>query len=229
MIIDNSDWTRIFLVYGIQLILGIFFFYFGILIIKRNQNRIGRSLGCFYITIAGAAFLNALLILIRSNPAAFLLYFLILYLGFFSHSFLVIFIRNLGQTNPNGFKILIGYALITFIILLYPEGFEYNKHTNWRPTFAFYFSILLILYYTFLLLIPILYYSKKVYNSFMDALLKQQLKYFLTGVLCLSFMFYGLLFYVFWDNYIYRIIWSFLAFLSIPSGFLIYYGIGRKI
>ncbi len=229
MIIDNSDWTRIFLVYGIQLTLGIFFFYFGIVLIKRNQNHIGRSLGCYYLTIASVAFLNAILIPIRTNPTAFILYFIILYLGLFAHSFLIIFTRNLEQAHPNGFKILIGYAIITFIILLYPEGFIYNKNTNWRPKFAFYFSILLILYYTFFLIIPTLYYSKKVYNSFTDALLKQQLKYFLIGVLCLSFMVYGILFYVFWDNPIYRIIWSVLAIFSIPSGFLIYYGIGRKI
>jgi hypothetical protein len=229
MIIDTSDWTRIFLVYGIQLTLGIFFFYFGIVIIKRNQNHIGRSLGCFYLTIASIAFLNAILIPIRTNPAAFLLYFIILYLGFFAHSFLVIFTRNIGQPHPNGFKILIGYLIITFIILLYPEGFRYNRNTNWRPQFAFSFSILLILYYTIFLIIPILYYSEKLYKSFNDALLKQQLKYFLIGVLCLSFMFYGMLFYVFWDNHIYRIIWSVIAIFSIPSGFLIYYGIGRKI
>jgi hypothetical protein len=229
MIIDGSDWTRIFLVYGIQLTLGIFFFYFGIVIIKRNQNHIGRSLGSFYLIIAITAFLNAILIPIRSNPASFLIYFLILYLGFFAHSFLVIFTRNLSQTNPNGIKILIGYAIITLAILLYPDGFKYNKNTNWRPTFTFTFSILLILYYTFFLIIPTLYYSKKLYKSFMDVLLKKQLRYFLTGVLALSFMFYGMLFYVFWDNPIYRFLWCILAFFSIPSGFLIYYGIGRKI
>ena len=229
MIIDNSDWTRIFLVYGIQLTLGMFFFYFGIILIKRNQNHIGCSLGSFYLTSAIVAFLNAILIPIRINPAAFILYFILLYLACFAHSFLVIFTRNLGKAHPNGIKILTGYAITTFIILLYPDGFSYNRTTHWRPNFTFYFSILLLLYYTIFLVIPMLYYSKKIYSSFTDVLLKQQLKYFLIGVICLSFMFYGIIFYVFLDNPLYRIIWSVFAVFSIPSGFLIYYGIGRKL
>ena len=139
MIIDGSEWTRIFLIYGIQLFLGTFFFYFGIVILKRNQNHLGRSLGCFNITIASCAFLNAILIPIRTDPLAFILYFIILYLGFFAYSFLVIFKRNLIQPHPNGFKILIGYAILTFIILLYPGGFKYNEYTNWMPVFSFYF------------------------------------------------------------------------------------------
>lgn len=229
MINDGSDWTRTFLIYGIQLLLGIFFFYFGILILKRNRNYLGWYLGGFYITMASVAFLNAILIPIRIDPLAFILYFIILYLGFFAHSFLIVFTRNIIKPDSNGYEILIGYAILTFIILLYPGGFKYNESTNWRPEFTFHFFLILILYYTFFLFLPVLIFSRKMYKSFNDVLLKQQLKYFLSGILCLSVMFYGILLYIFWDAPIYRIIWSFLAFISIPSGFLIYYGIGRKL
>lgn len=161
MIIETSDWTRIFLIYGIQLSLGIFFFYFGIIILRRNQNNLGCYLSGFYLTIACAAFLNTILILIRADPLAFILYFVILYLGFFAHSFLIVFARKLIEPYverqfPNGFKILLAYAVMTFLILLYPGGFKYNEHTNWRPKFNFYFLVMLYIYYTLFLLGPLL-------------------------------------------------------------------------
>lgn len=70
----------------------------------------------------------------------------------------------------------------------------------------------------------------KIYKTFMEKELKRKLMYFFIGCCGMTISMYGGMLYNTWDNVIFRLIWSIcVLFIVIPSGILIYYGIGFKL
>lgn len=118
---------------------------------------------------------------------------------------------------------------MTILVIFLPGGIEYSEKTNWKPVYSKEFSIILIIFYTIFYFLPLMITTKRVHDSFNDTLLKKKIKYFSIGIVILAFSFYGLLFYITTDNPFYKIIWSVLSFIIIPSGLFIYYGTGREL
>jgi hypothetical protein len=55
------------------------------------------------------------------------------------------------------------------------------------------------------------------------------LMFFFIGIFGILIAFYGLILYNTWYESLYRLIWPIVSLLTIPSGYLIYYGIGRDL
>lgn len=72
-------------------------------------------------------------------------------------------------------------------------------------------------------------YKIEIYKSFEDIVLKRKLKDFFVGAFIFSFLFYGLLFYIYFNDPIYRLIRICSSIIVILSGYLIYHGIGRDL
>lgn len=80
-----------------------------------------------------------------------------------------------------------------------------------------------------MIIIPSTIYFKKLYNKFEKIELKKKLRYFTAGIYGMFFTSYGAVLYNTWQNPIFKVVWTFLSLIIIPSGLLIYYGIARNL
>jgi len=234
LILQGTEWPRFLAILITQSFIIIFFFYLAFKVLKRNLNRITLTLSLFYILIGIGFILNIIFLLFCSTSAGYFIYFIAAYLIHLGAIFLIIFIMDLFETDPyynskKQFLIIFSYALIIFLILNIPGGITINEYTNWTPVFSWLFLILMYLTITFIIFIPSIMLSIKLYNRFEDKNLKRKFMYFFIGMSGMFMSYYGLILFNTWDDPIFKIIWSFLSLIVIPSGLLIYYGIGHNL
>jgi len=72
-------------------------------------------------------------------------------------------------------------------------------------------------------------FFKKLYNKFEKNELKKKFKYFTGGTYGMFLSSYGAVLYNTWQNPIFKLVWTFLSLIIIPSGILIYCGIARNL
>ncbi|TFF88439.1 MAG: hypothetical protein EU549_03005 [Promethearchaeota archaeon] len=124
---------------------------------------------------------------------------------------------------------IIFYGVSIFLILLFPNGININETTNWRPVYSWSFLILIYIYFTSLIFVPVMFFLIKLYKSFEDNNLKSKMKYFSMGIAGMVIIFLGSILYNTWRNTVFGIIWPIITLLIIPFGLLIYFGIGRDL
>ncbi len=189
----------------------------------------------FYILPATGFLLNLIFLLYSTTILGYVLYFIAAYLILFGFIFLIVFIKNLvylesSVSNRKDVLIIVVYAIIILIIFSYPGGIIISEKTNWAPLFSWHFFLIIYVFFTVFITFPSIFLSIKLYKTFIDSKLKKKLKYFFCGIFGMLFAFYGLILYNTWHDPLFRAVWALIVFnLVIPSGLLIYYGIGQNI
>jgi len=129
------------------------------------------------------------------------------------------------------FIIILIYGLANLILLLLPGGITINEQTSWTPLYSPQFFVISSLFFTLVIFIPSILLSLKLYHTFTDKGLKKKFRLFLIGIIGMFSAFYGLILYnTLTEPIIFKSIWTVLVFcIVIPSGLLIYYGIGQNL
>lgn len=229
LMLSENGFNRLFLIYVPQLLFSFIFLFTAYKILKRNWNRLTLTLSFFYISISIGGILNAVYVPFQVNPLVTILVLHSLFFILFGPIFLVLFnviILKTEKKNISKLELIyiILYISILILCLLIPQGIKINESTEWRPIFSWLFLIIIYLFITFFIFLPLYFLSVKLYKSFEDTNLKKKLRYFYLGCFGLLFTLYGLVLYNTWDNPIFRTIWSITtSIVYLPSTILIYY------
>lgn len=238
--IFQSDY-RFIPIFTSQLFIIVIFLILALKILKRNVNRANVTLSLYYFfTSSGLIFNILFFILPLIDPwnifLATIFYDFTYYLLFLSLIFLLAFTLNLLMLESEFTKIkylvlVFTHAIITFMFLFFPEGITIIKVNNeWRPLYSWLFLITMYIYFSGVIVIPTIIYSLRLYKRFEAKNLKKRLRYFILGVIGSFIVLYGVGLYNTWHDPIFRLVWGILNILIlIPSGLLIYYGIGQNL
>lgn len=236
MIFDITESIRLFIVFVPQIFVGGLFFFLIFKILKRNTNRSSLTLSGFYFFFSIGFILNGIAVLLASfSPGEFIgiIYLILIYLIMFSFIFVIVFILGLLKlkdvfTLKKAFIIILTYGIIWLLLLFYPGGVSYSE--TWAPIYSFPLYIAANILFTVSYTIPVMYYSTRLRRLFLDSNLKKKLSLFLTGIVLITILIYGVLLYSTWQNATFKTVWGIFAIvLLISSGLLIYYGIGRDL
>lgn len=238
MLLQSSELSRLLIVFIPQLILAGLFLFLGIKLLRRNQQRPTVTLGMLYFISASGLIFNALFLLLaafqpENEVLLLVIYFLTFFLMLFSPVFILTFmisILRLGDvfTIKKQLIITLIYGFIIIIIFFTPKGITFSE--QWRPIFSWGFLILVYITLTVIILLPILWYSRRLIKMFQDKKLKRKLITFLIGVFGMILSIYGTVLYITWQGSLFSSLWSILTtFVIIPSALLTYYGIGRDL
>lgn len=238
-LIFQIDPIRTALILTLQPILGLFFLYLAYKVLKRRTTRVSLTLSAFYILNGIATMINAILIPLKSNETSLIhniLYYINGFLVLYGFIFILIFLHNLLKFKSifsfkNYLWVILFYAVFCIIVLTcIPESIIIDESTNWIPIYSWLFLIVIYSFFTIIITIPTITYSIRLYKKFEDPRLKTKLKRFIIGIVGMLIVFYGVTLYNTWHVFLFRTIWSILVFfITIPSAFLIFYGIGYNI
>ena len=201
-------------------------------ILKRNRTLPNIFLSLFYSLISCSFIITIIYLPFREENIVYLLYFLILYSFFLSFIFLLLFNLNLIQFETTIMKdiiIIIIYAILSFLIILYPGGITINESTNWMPVWSWEFLLIVNIFLSSFIIIPNIIISIKIYKKIKIKEIKKKWARFFFGLIGLAFVLYGTALYNTWNDPIFKLIWIPLTLIAIPSGILIYYGIAKNI
>ena len=238
MLLQLPDINRILLIFIPQLILAGLFLFLAIKLLKRNQQRPTLTLGMLYIFPASGLIFNAIhVVLAEFQPENdvlllviyFLSYFLILFSPVFILTFIISILR-LGDvfTIKKQLIITLIYGFLVFILFFTPNGITFSE--QWRPIYSWGFLTLVYISLTVFIVLPTLWYSRRLIKTFQDKILKRKLITFIIGIIGLLFTIYGMVLYITWQDSLFSSLWSVLTtFIVIPSAIFIYYGIGREL
>ena len=133
-------------------------------------------------------------------------------------------------TRKKQLILFIIYAIASFVILLIPGGITIDASTDWRPLYTLTFSIILMIFATVFLIVPSFLFTLKIYKTFEDETIKKKWLYYLLGYCGLAFVFNILIIYNSFTDPIIRTLFSIISvIILIPSGILMYLGIGRQL
>jgi len=206
-------------------------------ILKRNKTRLASTFASFFLFEAMGFIFGIIYVPFKINPLASILYFIAIFCIFFGPSFLLVSLILLLKTEIILTRlrqaiILIMNLIIFLIILIIPGSFfggvQINSNTAWRPQYTLSFFIVMIIYTT-IKIIPILYFSLVIYQKFELKELRRRWLHLLVGIIGFAIILYGLMVYVFWPNELYRYVWAFVSPMVFLFGVLIYQGIGRSL
>lgn len=236
----QSDY-RVISIFTSQLFIIVIFLFLALKILKRNLKRANLTLSFYYIFTSSGLIFNILFFIAPLiDPSNLILatifYDFTYYLLFFSLIFLLAFTINILKlesefTKNKYFLLVFIHAIITFLFLFFPEGISIIKvNSEWRPLYSWLFLIIMYIYFTSVIVIPTIIYSLHLYQKFEAKNLKKRLRYFILGIIGSFIVLYGVGLYNTWHDPLFRSIWGILNILIlIPSGLLIYYGIGHNL
>lgn len=235
MIFQGTEWTRALFILIVYPILVILFLILAYKVLKRNRNRASITLSMFYIILGAGLMLNIFFLLATAVTDVefilYLLYFSSSFLTIFSFIFIIIFmniILKMDFTNKKYLLIILLYALGCILIHLFPGGITLTE--NWTPVYGWIFFILAYTFITFTVVAPSILYSIRLSRKFIDRDLKKKLNMFLIGITGVIFTLYGAILFNTWQEPIFKSIYSVLGLvILITSGLLIYYGIGKSL
>ena len=228
----ETDLPRLVLIFVVGLFLTIMFLFISYKILTRHRDRLTLTLSAFYITEALGFLTNVIYILLRINPLVFILLFITYFLVVFGFIFIVIFLLNLVKMYIKlriQLIIIFTYALSIFSVLSIPGGITINENTNWTPIYSWTLVLGVSILISSFISIPTIILSIKVYKIFEDENLRRKLKYFLIGIFGMIIISYGALFNMALNDPNFSLLWSIISLLVVPSGIMIYYGIGHSI
>ena len=239
MLLQSPDMAKLLIIFIPGLIIAGLFLYLGIKLLRRNQQRPTVTLGMHYIISASGLIFNVMHVVLaafqpENEVLLFVIYFLTIFPMLLSPVFILTFmisILRLGDvfTIKKQLIITLIYGFIIICIIIFtPNGIIFSEQS--RPIFSWEFLTLMYITLTFFILLPILWYSRRLIKTFQDKILKRKLITFIIGVFGLLISIYGSILYITWQNSLFSSVWStFTTFISIPSALFIYYGIGREL
>ncbi|MHA2391966.1 MAG: hypothetical protein ACXAEX_08340 [Promethearchaeota archaeon] len=228
------DLARFLQIYVVQGGLTLFFLYMAYKVLRRGRKSINLYLSSFYLSATIGGIINIIYANLFEESIVYILHFFTYFILCFSMGFLLIFVITLIKP-PNQIKfklqllILVIYGLLLLGFLFIPKGIIINSSTNWKPNWSWIFFIYSIIVCTGIIILPITYYSIRIYVKFESDYLKKKWKYFLIGIFAYFFLYYGTSFSNTLHNDIFRFIWSLISLPTLISLFLIYYGVGRQL
>jgi len=236
MILQITEYLRLFVIFVPQIFMVVLFSFLIFRILKRNTNRNSLTLSGFYFTVSLSLALNGIAVLIAFfSPSEFIatLYLILNFLVIFSFVFIIVFILGLLKlkyvfTVKKALAIILAYGTVWLILLLFPGGINHSE--NWAPIYSFPTYIAGNILFTITFTIPVIYYSIRLRKLFIDSDLKKKLSLFLIGNMLVTIIIYGALLYGTWQDPTFKNAWNIITtVLLISSGLLIYYGIGRDL
>lgn len=235
MLFQEIDWSRIFIVFIIQLLIGSVFIVLSIKVLRRHLTKISMICSGIFIPIALAFIFNLIYLPLTVNPTVYILHVTSIYLLHVAQIFILLFNLNLLKskfelTIKKQIIIFIIYATGFLILLFIPGAIIISEETNWRPMWNIYFSIALLTITTIAFIIPSALFSIRIYKSFEEIPVKKKWRYYMLGYIGLAFSYYSLIFYNTFTDPLMRLIFSVItAVVLVPSGFLMYLGIGKQL
>ncbi len=232
MVFFQADWSRLVLIFVVGLFLTIMFLFISYKILTRHRDRLTLTLSSFYIAEALGFLTNVIYSFLMVNPIVTILLFITYYLVVFGFIFIVIFLLNLVKMYIKikiQLIIICTYAVSVFLVLSIPGGMTINENTNWRPIYSWTLVFGVSILISSFILIPTIILSIKTYKIFEDENLRRKLKYFLIGIFGMIIISYGALINMALNDPGFSLLWSFISLLVVPSGIMIYYGIGHSI
>jgi len=238
MLLQSIDLSDLVIIFISQLILASIFLFIAIKLLKRTRPRPIITLSILYFLLIAGFIFNIIHVIIRTiHPENVLLLEVIYFLTFFPLLFAPIFlltfiisILKLGDvfTLKKQLIITLIYGFVTLLIFFIPDGITFTE--QWQPIYSWAFFAAIYTSFTIFITIPTIWYSRRLVKTFQDKILKKKLITFLIGVFAMYSVIYGGVLYLTWQNPLFRTIWSVVTFfLMIPSGILIYLGIGREL
>ncbi|MGV9199228.1 MAG: hypothetical protein ACOC44_03800 [Promethearchaeia archaeon] len=211
-----------------------FFLFMSFKICKRGGKYARIYLTAFYFSTVMGFIINFVFIFIFISFIVQVLYYFTLYFLFLGTYFLLIFTFIIYQSEKIITKkrqiIILGIlSLITWGMVLIPNGLVINETTNWDPVYSPVFFWFLVSLLTFGSVGPIIYISVKIYKNFELESLKRRWRFFGWGLILLFTFAYGTLISHILAIDIIRSVWSIISlFLVVGSSSLISYGIAKK-
>ena len=238
MLLQSFELPRLLIVFVPQLILASIFLFIAIKLLIRNRMRSIIILSMFYVFSATGLIFNAIFLLLaafipENTVLLQVVYFLSFYPMLFSPIFILTFMISLLKldfvfTIKKQLIVTVIYSIIIFLIYFTPDGIIFID--QWRPVYSWPFLMLVYIFYSGYIVIPTLFYSRRLVRTFEDKILKKKLITFLIGVIGMFSSVYGAVLYITWQNPLFKSLWSVITVLIIiPSSIFIYYGIGREL
>ena len=238
VLLQLPDIATIYIIFIPQLIVAGLFLFLAIKLIRRNQQRPTLTLCMLYTISASGLIFNAIHVVLaafqpENEVLLLVIYFLSYFLMLFSPVFILTFvisILRLGDvfTIKKQLIITLIYGFLVFILFFTPNGITFSE--QWRPIYSWGFLTLVYISLTVFIVLPTLWYSRRLIKTFQDKILKRKLITFIIGIIGLLFTIYGVVLYITWQDSLFSSLWSVLTtFIVIPSAIFIYYGIGREL
>ena len=238
MLLQSPDMVRIVIIFIPQLIVAGLFLFLAIKLLRSKKQRTTVTLCMLYILSGSGLIFNAMhVVLAAFQPENVVLLLVIYFLSYFPMLFSAVFILTfmisilrLGDvfTIKKQLIITLTYGFIIGIIFFTPNGITFSE--QWRPIYSWEFLTLVYIALTVFIVLPTLWYSRRLVKTFQDRILKRKLSIFIIGVIGMFFSLYGTVLYITWQGSLFSSLWSILtAFIIIPSALFIYYGIGREL
>lgn len=234
MIFDTGIWSRIFIIFTIEITLIIFCLVLAIKTLRKGKDHATLSLFFFYILMSSSFIINLVYLPLQSSKLIEIFYRVALFLNLYSLTFLIIFLLFLYRgkiwfSPIKQLSIAISYLILIMTMVSLPNTIIIDENANFKPRFPWQYAFLLYIVLTLVYLIPISYLLVRMYLKIKNIQLKKNWKSLTLGIILMFFLIYGLILYNTWDNEIYHLIWMIFSFGTIPFLFLIYYGIGYNI
>lgn len=233
------DFSRIFLVFVVDMMMAIFFLILGISTIKRKKSRLNSTFSGFFISIALGLIINAAYVIIneivRSEPLALFLNYISGFLIFYGSIFMlatnfILLHSEAIYDLKSELKLLIWYGVVLgFKWIFYVfGGIQFNESTSWRPVWSLPYLIYVTIVLTGFAVIPTYYTSFKILKTMGDKKLKTRWIRLMIGLFGLYTYEYLAFFTNYLDDSTLRMISSFYAFLVFLWVWLIYKGVKKE-
>ncbi len=228
------DLARFIQIFVVQGLIGFFYLFMAIKILSRNRKRLNLHLSLFYLTVGIAVIFNMIYATLRTESIVLLLHFITLYLFFFAQVFIVVFLLILLKSEniikPTIQIFLIGsFGVILLGLWFIPNGITINESTDWKPVWSWTFLTYSYIVCTAITILPSLYISIRIYLNLENKRLKRKWMCFIFGLAIYYFLYYGTTLSNTLNVQTFRNLWSILSLLTVPTIFLIYYGVGRQL
>ncbi len=228
------DVARFIQIYIVQGIIGIIYLFISMKILKRNKVNLNYILCGFYISISIGTILNIIYASVFNEVVVHLLHFITYFFFCFGQIFLLIFILILTKSNKlitlrTQLILIITFGILLLGLWFIPNGIIIDRTTDWKPVWSWEFLFYSYFICTIFTFIPSIYYSWKIYFKLQSRELRKKWIFFIIGLVSYYFLYYGTSLSNTLNNPEFRFIWSIISLFTIPTIYLIYYGVGREL
>lgn len=229
MLLQGPDFGRILIIYIAQLIFSAILLFIAFKILRRNRNKLTLTLSGFYFSVSIGIILNAVYPPLNNKDLVHIIYIIIAYFLLLSPIFLVLFNINLLQADKeNALRKWASYIILYTVSLIFclniPGGITILEEPYFRPIFVWEFVIIMYLFISIFMVIPLIITSLKLYKTFKDPKLSKKLGFFLIGSFGLiTSLCVVVLYNTYYDPIIRSVISIIGSFIMLLSAGLIYY------
>jgi hypothetical protein len=230
------DVARFITVYIVQLGMGIIYFIFGLIILRRDTKRLNQLFSTFYILAASATIINVIYVSFTINPLVKILHFITYYLFCFAIVYLLIFTlivlrseKIFTETKHNLIAVIYGGLLLGLAPIGWYGGITIDASTDWRPVWSLLFLIYALIVISVCAIIPTIYFSIEVYKKFEDEIIKKKWAYYILAIMDYFIILYLTSISNYLNNPAFRLFTSITGLSLYATAYLLYYGVGKQI